>query len=85
LRRSTQRAFSVAKAGKLSACLSAARALDPPLADLVSSAGSSACTVFAALTGRSPVGNSYLAGIDEPTARFLQTVALETVQDYYRK
>jgi hypothetical protein len=44
-----------------------------------------ACTVFAALTGRSPVGNSYLAGIDEPTAHFLQTVAWETVQDYYGK
>jgi hypothetical protein len=44
-----------------------------------------ACTVFAALTGRSPVGNPYLAGIDEPTARFLQTVAWETVQDYYQK
>jgi hypothetical protein len=44
-----------------------------------------ACTVFAALTGRSPVGNSYLAGIDEPTARLLQTAAWETVQDYYRK
>jgi hypothetical protein len=44
-----------------------------------------ACTVFAALTGRSPVGNGYLAGIDPPTARFLQTVAWETVQDYYGK
>jgi hypothetical protein len=44
-----------------------------------------ACTVFAALTGRSPVGNPYLAGIDEPTARFLQNVAWETVQDYYGK
>ena len=44
-----------------------------------------ACTTFAALTGRSPVGNSYLAGIDEPTARLLQTVAWETVQDYYGK
>jgi hypothetical protein len=44
-----------------------------------------ACTVFAALTGRSPVGNSYLAGIDEPTAHFLQTVAWQTVQDYYGK
>ena len=44
-----------------------------------------ACTVFAALTGRSPVGNSYLAGIDPPTAQFLQTVAWETVQDYYAK
>ena len=44
-----------------------------------------ACTTFAALTGRSPVGNSYHAGIDEPTARFLQEVAWETVQDYYGK
>src|SRR5258708_27281916 len=41
------------------------------------------CVTFAALTGRSPVGHPYLAGIDEPTARFLQTVAWETVQDYY--
>ena len=44
-----------------------------------------ACTVFAALTGRSPVGNAYLAGIDAPTAGFLQKVAWETVQDYYQK
>jgi hypothetical protein len=44
-----------------------------------------ACTVFAALTGRSPVGNPYLAGIDAPTALFLQTVAWETVQEYYAK
>jgi hypothetical protein len=44
-----------------------------------------ACVVFAALTGRSPVGNPYLAGIDAPTAHFLQTVAWETVQDYYGK
>jgi hypothetical protein len=44
-----------------------------------------ACTTFAALTGRSPVGNTYLAMIDEPTARFLQTVAWETVQEYYGK
>src|SRR3979409_2097608 len=43
------------------------------------------CVVFAALTGRSPVGNTYLAGIDEPTARFLQNVAWETVQEYYQK
>jgi hypothetical protein len=44
-----------------------------------------ACTTFAALTGRSPVGNSYLADIDEPTARFLQQVAWDTVQAYYGK
>jgi hypothetical protein len=43
------------------------------------------CVVFAALTGRSPVGNAYLAGVDAPTAQFLQTVAWETVQDYYGK
>ena len=43
------------------------------------------CVVFAALTGRSPVGNSYLAGIDAATAKFLQTAAWETVQDYYGK
>jgi hypothetical protein len=44
-----------------------------------------ACTVFAALTGRSPLGNSYLAGIDAPTAKFLQQVAWDTVQEYYGK
>jgi hypothetical protein len=44
-----------------------------------------ACTVFAALTGRSPIGNSYLAGIDPPTAAFLQQIAWDTVQDYYGK
>jgi hypothetical protein len=43
------------------------------------------CVVFAALTGRSPVGNPYVAGIDAPTAAFLQTVAWETVQEYYAK
>jgi len=43
------------------------------------------CVVFAALTGRSPVGNSYLAGIDPPTAKFLQEVAWDTVQEYYQK
>jgi len=44
-----------------------------------------ACTSFAALTGRSPVGNPYHAGLDEPTARLLQAVAWETVQGYYGK
>src|ERR1700712_4857447 len=43
------------------------------------------CVVFAALTGRSPVGNPYIAGIDAPTAEFLQIVAWETVQEYYGK
>jgi hypothetical protein len=43
------------------------------------------CVVYAALTGRSPVGTPYIAGIDAPTAKFLQTVAWETVQEYYAK
>src|ERR1700759_2530321 len=44
-----------------------------------------ACTAFATLTGRWPVGNSYHAEIDEPTAKFLQQVAWDTVQEYYGK
>ncbi len=44
-----------------------------------------ACVVFSALTGKSPVGNSYLAGIDAPTAKFLQEIAWATVQEYYGK
>ncbi len=41
-------------------------------------------TVYAALYKKSPVGLSYTAGIDEPTARFLQGVAWETVSDYLK-
>jgi hypothetical protein len=44
-----------------------------------------AATVYAALSQNSPVGNGYTAGIDADTARFLQTIAWETVQDYYDK
>jgi Domain of unknown function (DUF4886) len=44
-----------------------------------------ACTTFAALTGRSPLGNPYHADLDEPTARLLQEVAWDTVRDYFRK
>jgi hypothetical protein len=44
-----------------------------------------ACVTFTALTGRSPVGNTYLAGLDAPTAKLLQTIAWETTQDYYGK
>jgi hypothetical protein len=44
-----------------------------------------ASTVYAALYRKSPVGNSFTAGIDKETAGFLQTVAWETVQDYYRE
>ncbi len=41
-------------------------------------------TIYATLLKKSPVGLPYTADIDEPTARFLQTVAWETVQDYFR-
>jgi hypothetical protein len=44
-----------------------------------------AATIYASLYRRAPVGNPYTAGIDEDTARFLQAVAWETVQDYYGK
>jgi hypothetical protein len=43
-----------------------------------------ACTVYASLFRRSPVGLSYTAGIDLETAHYLQTVAWETVQEYFR-
>jgi hypothetical protein len=42
-----------------------------------------ASTVFAALYEKSPIGNPYLAGIEGDTAKFLQSVAWDTVQDYY--
>ena len=47
--------------------------------------GIAACTVLASVYNRSPVGNSYRAGLDDKTAAFLQSVAWETVQDYYKK
>ena len=43
-----------------------------------------ACTTYAALFKKSPVGLSYTAGLDPAIARHLQTVAWETVQDYYK-
>lgn len=44
-----------------------------------------ACTVYAALYGRSPVGNGYdyYGRIDRDTAAFLQQVAQDTVQRFY--
>lgn len=42
-----------------------------------------AATVYAALFRKSPEGLEYTAGLDGDTARFLQTVAWQTVQDYY--
>ena len=44
-----------------------------------------ACTVYASLYKRSPVGLSYTAGLDPAIALHLQTVAWETVQDYYQR
>jgi hypothetical protein len=44
-----------------------------------------AATVYASLFRKSPVGLKYIADLDEATARFLQSVAWETVQDYYQR
>jgi hypothetical protein len=44
-----------------------------------------ACTSYAALTGKSPVGNTYTGGVDPQIARFLQTIAWETVEEYYAR
>ena len=43
-----------------------------------------ACTTYAALFKKSPVGLKYTAGLDAATATYLQTVAWATVQDYYK-
>lgn len=44
-----------------------------------------ACTSYAAVYGKSPVGNGYTAGIDADTAGFLQGVAWDTVREYFGK
>jgi hypothetical protein len=44
-----------------------------------------ACVTFAALYQQTPVDNAYHATLDPATASFLQTVAWETVQDFYKK
>lgn len=43
-----------------------------------------ACTTYATLYKRSPVGNTYTAGLDAATAAHLQNVAWQTVQDYFK-
>ena len=43
-----------------------------------------ACTVNASLFKKSPVGLKYSAGLDEATAKHLQSVAWETVQEYFK-
>lgn len=42
-----------------------------------------ACTVYAALFRRSPVGLGHAASLDGPTAGFLQAIAFATVERYY--
>ena len=42
-----------------------------------------ACTTFAAIQRKSPVGNKYTAGLDPELAAFLQGVAAETVREYF--
>ena len=42
-----------------------------------------ATTLYAALFKTSPVGLKYAAGLDDATAKHLQTVAWDTVQDYF--
>ncbi len=41
-----------------------------------------ACTFFAALTGETPAGLGYTAGLDAETAAYLQSVAWRTVREY---
>jgi hypothetical protein len=40
-------------------------------------------TTYAALLKRSPVGSTYTAGLDADSAKALQTIAWETVQEFY--
>ena len=44
-----------------------------------------AATIYAALHRKSPVGGPHPATVDAATAKFLQEVAWETVQEYYGK
>jgi hypothetical protein len=43
-----------------------------------------AATTYAALHGKSPAGSKYFAELDAATAQFLQGIAWETVQEYFR-
>jgi hypothetical protein len=42
-----------------------------------------ACTGYAVLTGKTPVGNTFTGGVPADLARFLQDVAQATVDEYY--
>ena len=43
-----------------------------------------ACTVFATLYRKSPVGFGYTAGLSPEIVTLLQTAAWEAVQDYFK-
>ncbi len=43
-----------------------------------------AAVVYASLFKKSPVGNTYTAGLDPAMAQHLQTVAWDTVKDFYK-
>ena len=40
--------------------------------------------VYASLFKKSPVGNGYTAGLDPAVAKHLQTVAWDTVKDFFK-
>lgn len=42
-----------------------------------------AATAYAAIYGKSPVGNAYTAGLDAATVGFLQAAAWDTVREYF--
>src|SRR5215470_4826704 len=44
-----------------------------------------ASTAYASIYKKSPIDNAYMASIDPKTANFLQSVAWETVQEYFGK
>jgi hypothetical protein len=44
-----------------------------------------ACTTYATLQKKSPVGIKYTAGLDTDTAGFLQQVAADTVREYFAR
>jgi hypothetical protein len=44
-----------------------------------------ACTVLASIYKTNPEGNTYTAGLDAATAKHLQSVAWQTVQDYSKR
>ena len=44
-----------------------------------------ACTAYASLFGRSPVGLAHTADLDPSIATFLQRIAWQTVQEYLTK